>query len=784
MNSSQLPDYTAESSAGHFGLCHVSPKARLVRTWFFVWFGFLAASLLSAQETKPSDNPHPSQDEVVVLKEFSVSASDNAGDYIAAEATSGTRTGSPIIDVPFNVQVLTSDLIEDFQLMNEYNEFPTVPNYSSGDGDDEKLNTNDGGTTRLRGYTPLSLRDGFSRAGPSNIANTKRVEVIMGPQSALYGQASPGGILNYISKRPRRQFWNRLTLAAGNYGYQRAELEFNGPAIPDKLFYMFNASYNFRQGASDFAQIRNKSYLFGVTYFLTPDTSLSVNLEQQFATSLQAAGAPKLVVGSTPSSSNPGASGGIDVGPYTTLGAFNRLGPYQDKYSRFDNISALLEHRFNSIFSARLNMLYYHRDWDDKTWTSGLQLDESTMRMRARQPTKRLQTIEDSAIQAELLAQFQTGALSHKLLFSADYTRDVYDNRQWYLPTSGANGIGNVISLDTRYLDPFDPTWETLDYNLVTRIGTDMKRVYQHEGVGASLRTYALGQKLVTSLSTRYSYTDADIINRLTPAQSGKSDEDGLIYSLGANYKLNGDAAVLYANTSTSYEPSVTYDKGLGRPIAAETGKGVEAGLKGSFLDHTFNYTVSLYQITKQNIREVNPDYDDTVPGSPQYLTAGEVRVRGGEVVATMVPTKSLTVIATFGYTDAEVTHDDPANEPTTVGQRPLYVPAYTASLLASYAFSGGALDGLRVRLNTTYTGDRVSQYDDTRSTNPGKREYITPSLTLVSAGVSYDIKQRGRIRHTLSLDIQNLLDKEYFTPGNFTLGRGRSYSATYRLNF
>jgi iron complex outermembrane receptor protein len=311
-----------------------------------------------------------------------------------------------------------------------------------------------------------------------------------------------------------------------------------------------------------------------------------------------------------------------------------------------------------------------------------------------------------------------------------------------------------------------------------------MKRVYQHEGVGASLRTYALGQKLVTSLSTRYSYTDADIINRLTPAQSGKSDEDGLIYSLGANYKLNGDAAVLYANTSTSYEPSVTYDKGLGRPIAAETGKGVEAGLKGSFLDHTFNYTVSLYQITKQNIREVNPDYDDTVPGSPQYLTAGEVRVRGGEVVATMVPTKSLTVIATFGYTDAEVTHDDPANEPTTVGQRPLYVPAYTASLLASYAFSGGALDGLRVRLNTTYTGDRVSQYDDTRSTNPGKREYITPSLTLVSAGVSYDIKQRGRIRHTLSLDVQNLLDKEYFTPGNFTLGRGRSYSATYRLNF
>lgn len=761
--------------------------ARRLSVWLLAGTLFIIGyARLAAQEVRQTTQPATTageNDEIVVLEEFTVNESNNASEYVASEAISGTRTGAKILEIPFNVQVLTNELMEDFQLNNEYNEFPTVANYSPGGGIDDALNNNDGGSQRLRGYTPMTMRDGFSRAGPSNIANTKQVEAIMGPQSALYGQASPGGILNYISKRPRRQFWNRLTMAAGNHDYRRAEIEFNGPAIRNKLFYMFNASYTYREGESDFAFSDIRSYLLGITYLITKRTSLSVNWEQQFVKSNQAPGAPQWVIGSTQSTGNPGGTGGFAVGPYKALSHFNRLGPYQDKYSRFDSISALLEHRFNNIFSARLNTLYYHRTWDDKTWTSGLQLDQSTMRMRARQPTKRMQLVDNYAIQAELLSQFQTGPLSHKLLIAADYVRDIYDNKQWYLPTSGENAIGNVLTLDTRYLDPFNPKWETVDYNLLTRIATDLKRVYDHTGVAASLRTYALNQKLIASLSTRYVNTQSDIQNRFAPAQSGKSTEDGMIYSFGLNYKILDNSAVVYANTSTSYEPSTTYDRGLGRPIDAERGKGAETGIKGSLWKEKINYTLSLYYIEKRNIRETNPDYEN-VPGASQYLTAGKVRVRGGEIATNIIPVKNLTIIATAGYMDAEITDDDPGNNPSTVGKRPLYVPRYTASLLASYGFSNGVLKGLRVRASTTLTGDRISQYDDFKATNPGKLEYITPSLFLMSAGVTYDIKQRGRIKHSIALDTQNLLDKEYYTPGSFAPGKGLSYSLTYRLNF
>lgn len=734
--------------------------------FFLIAFGVLSAPALLAQvvDNGSSDD----DDEVVVLEEFAVRSSSNTNEYVASEAISGTRVGAQILEVPFNVQVITGEFLEDFQLENEYDALPTVAGYSPGGGD-----------ARLRGFEPLKLRDLFSRAGPSTPANTKQVEAIMGPQSALYGQASPGGILNYISKRPRRNFWNRIMLATGNYDYRRAEIEFNGPAVRNKLFYMLNVAYNYREGEADFSFNDRRSYLLGITYLITRRTSLSVNWEQQFTKSIGAPGMPQWVIGGRANSGDPGGSGGFNVGPYTQLKSFNRQGPHQDNTSRFDSLSALLEHRFNRIFSARLNTLYFHRDWDDESWTSGLQLDQTTMRMRARQPMKRLYWIDNYAVQAEGLAQFRTGALEHMFLVAADYIHDVYDNKLWYLPTSGENAIGNVLSLDTRFLDPFNPKWETVDYSLLTRVGSNLHRIYDHEGFAASLRTFALNRKLITSFSTRYSHTKARIRDHVAGIDSTSHDY-GTVYSLGVNYKLAGNAAVVYANTSTSYEPTTTYDKGRKRTVPPEKGKGYEAGIKGSFFQKKINYTLSLYHIVKENVRSTNHDFDMDIPGSVQYFVTGKVRVRGAELSTTMVPAKGFTIMAGAACMDSKIIEHE---NPLAIGRRPEYVPRYKISLLSSYAFNNSVLKGFRIRASTSLVGDRLSQHDND-STSTKNREYITPSLFLMSTGATYGFKQRGRVRHEIALDIQNLLDKEYYSPGAYNPGRGRSYSVTYRINF
>ena len=83
---------------------------------------------------------------------------------------------------------------------------------------------NDGREVRfnIRGFENASiLRDGFrvnSFGGVSNpeLWNLERVEVLKGPDSIVYGEASPGGIVNLRTKRPQRDNFVRLALEAGS----------------------------------------------------------------------------------------------------------------------------------------------------------------------------------------------------------------------------------------------------------------------------------------------------------------------------------------------------------------------------------------------------------------------------------------------------------------------------------------------------------------------------------------------------------------------------------------
>src|SRR5438270_5494543 len=76
--------------------------------------GFLLLALpLGAQPAAPARNPSDKNDEVVKLSEFSVSANADRG-YIASETVSGSRVATAIKDLPYNVNVVTSEFMEDF----------------------------------------------------------------------------------------------------------------------------------------------------------------------------------------------------------------------------------------------------------------------------------------------------------------------------------------------------------------------------------------------------------------------------------------------------------------------------------------------------------------------------------------------------------------------------------------------------------------------------------------------------------------------------------------------
>jgi iron complex outermembrane receptor protein len=86
---------------------------------------------------------------------------------------------------------------------------------------------------------PETLPDGQSQVDSLDLGSTQRIEVLRGPTSALYGNAS-GGVINIVTEDgPSRPFVEART-THGEYGLWKMQLKTGGQAGP--LNYLFNAS--------------------------------------------------------------------------------------------------------------------------------------------------------------------------------------------------------------------------------------------------------------------------------------------------------------------------------------------------------------------------------------------------------------------------------------------------------------------------------------------------------------------------------------------------------------
>lgn len=89
-------------------------------------------------------------------------------------------------------------------------------------------------TFQLRGFNAGSgtsyYRDGFryQARGPVSLANVEQVEILRGPQSALYGWAEPGGAVHLRTKLPTRERLRRVELGVNAWGQATASADLGG----------------------------------------------------------------------------------------------------------------------------------------------------------------------------------------------------------------------------------------------------------------------------------------------------------------------------------------------------------------------------------------------------------------------------------------------------------------------------------------------------------------------------------------------------------------------------
>lgn len=312
----------------------------------------------------------PAAPETITLPTFTVSTNLDKG-YLAGNSVSATRIDTPIKDLPFSISAFTEQFIDDIGAL----ELLDVVNYAPGVTSGAKEFTQGNNRFSIRGFdgdvTPQ--RNGFVGNRYVDAGNVQRVEVVKGPASLLYGQITPGGTVNYITKRATNKDFVKIKAQAGTDSFWRTDLDVNRTMADGKFNVRLIGAYEnslawanpsggdsqLLAGSVEVKPLENVSLIVEFETYdraQTPLVGMSPNLSIAGFNSASAANYPVLT-------DRARAQAYVDVGNlnlgflnYPPLpDDFNYVGRGDYRMSDFDSINAELNVKLGSNWRARAN---------------------------------------------------------------------------------------------------------------------------------------------------------------------------------------------------------------------------------------------------------------------------------------------------------------------------------------------------------------------------------------------------------------------------------------------
>lgn len=631
-------------------------------------------------------------------------------DYLVPDAAVGSRTDTPIRDLPFSVQVVPQELLEDRQVQSVNEALRTVVGVTP---DNSSQSAFEGFT--IRGFTGRNiirngLRDDTNITNRIAVPNIERIEVLRGPAGALFSQGSPGGTVNIVTKKPLAAPHYIVEGTLGNFDTYSGSLDFTGPLNDSEtVLYRLIAGASSTGTFIDFFDRQNYVIAPSLTWQIGPDTRL--NLEGEYTASEQPNDRGLPAVGTVLPNINGQLPRNRFIGePDDAL----------DKNNRYSlRLGYTLDHQINPDWELQNAFRVTFQDVPQNSlFPSDLLDDQRTLERGIFSTSDQAQ--DNWAIDTSVVGRFTTGSIRHQLLFGFDFNRDIY------------SGSSQEFILDP--IDIFNPVYGQAQRQFVADYPrdvytTDTFGVYLQDQVDLLPQLKLLLGGRVDWASQRIDFGDG----------SDASSQQDFAFSprLGLVYQPSDDHS-LYASYSRSFLQSVgtAFDDTTFDP---ERGTQYEIGLKSDWLEGRLSTTLALYQITRSNVLTedpLNPNFS---------VQTGEQRSRGVELTATGEILPGWDIVAGYAYTDAQITADNVF----TVGNRINNVPEHAASLWTTYEIQEGSLQGLGFGLGLFYVGERQGDLDNS---------FQVPGYTRTDAAVYY----RGD-NFRVGLNLENLFDTRYF---------------------
>jgi iron complex outermembrane receptor protein len=182
-------------------------------------------------------------------------AADAPSDRLDEVVVTAQRREEKLQDVPVSVTAFDSTTIREVGIRNTADFLGMTPNVSF----DQSFTVGNSFVT-MRGIEQINNADspvavvidgvpqGNQKQLKMELFDVDRIEVLEGPQGALYGRNAIGGAINIITKQPTNEFTGFVQIGAGT-GHERDGIfALSGPVIPDRLLFRLSGEYKTSDG--------------------------------------------------------------------------------------------------------------------------------------------------------------------------------------------------------------------------------------------------------------------------------------------------------------------------------------------------------------------------------------------------------------------------------------------------------------------------------------------------------------------------------------------------------
>lgn len=588
-----------------------------------------------------------------------------------------------------------------------------------------------GDWVRVRGFDVPQYQDSLQSLF-GNYNNTRpdvytleQVEILKGPASVLYGQGSPGGLVNVVSKRPQEKSRHELVAEIGNFDRRQFAVDSTG-AIDSDGEWLYRAVGVYRDTETQVNFVDDKTTVIAPSLTWRPSEMTNITLLLNYTDTESDTGAQFLPILGTLTAAPNGEF--IDTSVYAGEPDFNKYD------ATTTSVTLLADHQLNDVWSFEITSRYTDAEADyQQAWSSfqvgtnryifnpdgslydGGKVPRSFFRSDA--------TSEQTAFDGRLRAEFDTGEISHNVLMGAQYQNVTTSDAGYYAFAVGydfATQGPDATFGDSYWINLFSPEYGNvppaalLDTLYAKNPDTDLVDtgiyISDHMSIGA----------LNATVGVRYDDASSE-------TSGVKQDDDEFSLSAGLLYKTAIGLAP-YISYAESFQPVVGSNGNAENPqnLKPQEGEQIEVGIKYQANEFPAAFTLSAFDIEQSNLSDPS-----ALPGDFEQQR-GKAKVKGVEFEGTL-RFDDVGINVNLSKLDTE----------NAEGFRIASVAEKQASTWLSYEPESGFRSGIGAR----YVGDSWGGLDRVK----------TPSYTLVDLMLGYAIPHWN-----FSLNVRNAADKEY----------------------